>query len=128
MAFRTLMTTVAAAALSVGTAAMAEEVTLSMLIDSSADTVASTDALTACLNRGAFTTLVDGHLERLPGMGGARQGALLVIDADHFKSINDRYGHHCGDDALRAIADAIRSSVRKGDLIRRLSELNGAKE
>ena len=82
--------------------------------------LASTDALTACLNRGAFTTLVDGHLDRLPGMGGDRQGALLVIDADHFKSINDRYGHHCGDDALRAIADAIRSSVRKGDLIGRL--------
>ena len=82
--------------------------------------LASTDALTACLNRGAFTTLVDGHLDRLPGMGGDRQGALLVIDADHFKSINDRYGHHCGDYALRAIADAIRSSVRKGDLIGRL--------
>ena len=65
MAFRTLMTTVAAAALSVGTAAMAEEVTLSMLIDSSADTVASTDALTA-----AYTAKhpdVTFEIEQRPG-------------------------------------------------------------
>ncbi|MEO9613964.1 MAG: GGDEF domain-containing protein [Nitratireductor sp.] len=82
--------------------------------------VASTDSLTACLNRGAFSTRVD---ESLSGSGRGNQrikGALLVIDADHFKSINDSYGHDLGDEALRVIAAAIRGQVRKDDLVGRL--------
>ncbi len=47
-------------------------------------------------------------------------GALLVIDADHFKAINDRFGHGQGDEALRIISRAIRNSVRGGDLVGRL--------
>lgn len=82
--------------------------------------VASTDSLTACLNRGAFTNIVDTHLGTLPAGDGLRQGALLVIDADRFKSINDRFGHHCGDDALRMIANGIRLVLRKKDVFGRL--------
>jgi len=82
--------------------------------------LASTDSLTSCLNRGAFTNLVDGYLERLPRTTGERLGAMLVIDADHFKSINDRFGHHLGDEALKLIAEAIRTSIRKGDIVGRL--------
>lgn len=78
------------------------------------DLLASTDWLTQCLNRRAFTkaatagTLSDGP------------GALMVIDADSFKSINDLFGHDQGDDALRNIAQVIRQSVREGDLVGRL--------
>lgn len=82
--------------------------------------LASTDSLTHSLNRGAFTDLVDGHLERRSADDGVQQGAMLVIDADHFKSINDRFGHHRGDEALRIIADSIRTSLRTGDLFGRL--------
>ena len=76
--------------------------------------LAATDWLTDCLNRRAFTTGVDAAL------GSGRANALLVIDADHFKTINDRFGHHRGDEVLQLIADAIRSNVRDGDLVGRL--------
>lgn len=76
--------------------------------------VAATDGLTACLNRMAFTTLVETRLD------GGMTGALLLIDADHFKRINDCFGHHNGDRALTLIAHAIRASVRRGDAVGRL--------
>lgn len=81
--------------------------------------LASTDSLTGCLNRGAFTRVVDGFLER-DGEAGPPVGALLVIDADHFKAINDLFGHHRGDEALNLIATAIRTSLRRGDWIGRI--------
>lgn len=77
--------------------------------------LATTDALTGVLNRGAFTGAVERHLATRNG-----KGALLVIDADHFKSINDRFGHDIGDDALRMIADAIEDSIGPADLLGRL--------
>lgn len=76
--------------------------------------LASTDWLTTCLNRRAFTHLVADHLEE------ARAGALLVIDADHFKVINDSYGHDRGDEALQLVADTITSCVRDGDIVGRI--------
>lgn len=81
--------------------------------------LASTDSLTGCLNRGAFTSVIDSFL-KLRGVGKPPVGALLVIDADHFKSINDRFGHHRGDEALNLIASAIRASLHKGDWLGRL--------
>ncbi|MBN9306105.1 MAG: GGDEF domain-containing protein [Devosia sp. 67-54] len=79
---------------------------------------ASTDSLTQVMNRGAFSTLVDAYLGEIE----ARQvrGALLIIDADHFKSVNDRYGHERGDEALVRIAQAIKSVLRSPDLVGRL--------
>lgn len=80
--------------------------------------MATTDWLTNCLNRGAFTTAVIRHLDqRLPLHSG---GALLIIDADSFKSVNDRFGHEAGDQALQLIAAAIRHAVRSTDLVGRL--------
>lgn len=81
--------------------------------------VASTDALTACLNRGAFSAVVGQWLDAKPAET-ARTCALLVVDADHFKDINDRHGHDQGDEALKIIAAAIRSAVRDDDLVGRL--------
>lgn len=80
------------------------------------EALAATDWLTDCLNRRAFTKRVDAAL----GRGGTEGFALLVIDADHFKAINDRFGHHRGDEVLQLIADAIRTNVRDGDLVGRL--------
>lgn len=80
------------------------------------EALAATDWLTDCLNRRAFTTRVDAAL----GSGRNEGNALLVIDADHFKTINDRFGHHRGDEVLQLIAEAIRASVRDGDLVGRL--------
>jgi diguanylate cyclase len=80
--------------------------------------LASQDSLTTCLNRGAFVTLVDAYLSQV----NAQQvsGALLMVDADRFKSINDRFGHPAGDHALQMIATAIQSCVRSMDLVGRV--------
>lgn len=80
--------------------------------------LATTDWLTACLNRGAFTGAVTRHLDRHLAAGSG--GALLIVDADDFKSVNDRFGHDAGDDALRLIANAIRQAVGSSDPVGRL--------
>jgi diguanylate cyclase len=79
----------------------------------------SVDSLTSTLNSVAFTTLVQdfGKRERRRERPG---GTLVVVDADYLKSINERFGHEWGDEALRVIAHAIRSSVRSGDLVGRI--------
>ncbi|PXA92891.1 GGDEF domain-containing protein [Nostoc sp. 3335mG] len=79
--------------------------------------VARTDSLTACLNRGAFTAKVE---TLLADPHGPRAGALLMIDADNFKTINDLHGHDAGDEALMVLSRAIRSVLRAGDLIGRM--------
>ncbi len=83
--------------------------------------LASIDSLTALLNRRAFTSMVEGYLERVKGERAGAEGALLVIDVDHFKAINDSFGHDSGDEALKAIAAAIQATVReKIDLVGRI--------
>ena len=67
--------------------------------------LASTDSLTAVLNRGAFTMLVEAYLNDARTQAREMQGALLIVDADHFKAINDTYGHDRGDEALKIIAE-----------------------
>lgn len=81
------------------------------------DLLARTDSLTACLNRGAFITRVEGVLT---GETRPERGALLMVDADNFKSINDIYGHSVGDDALTIIARSIRAVLRAGDMVGRM--------
>lgn len=82
--------------------------------------LAATDSLTNCLNRRAFTAMVEGYLDRLEKMRDREGGALLVLDVDHFKAVNDRFGHDNGDEALKLIADAIKANVRERDLVARL--------
>ncbi|WP_246688395.1 MULTISPECIES: GGDEF domain-containing protein [unclassified Mesorhizobium] len=75
------------------------------------------DQLTGCLNGKVFTSMVDRRAAR---PAGPRSGAFLVIHPQHLASINLRFGLEWGDEALRLIASAIRSAVRKDDLIGRL--------
>lgn len=81
---------------------------------------ASTDSLTRVLNRGAFITLVDAYLDEVREHERAVQGALLVVDADNFKAINDSLGHDRGDEALRLIAGTIKANLRSPDLVGRI--------
>ena len=77
--------------------------------------LANTDPLTNLPNRRLFFTAAAELLAET-----TEPVSLLVIDADHFKEINDSYGHATGDKALIAIADILRSSFRQSDLICRV--------
>jgi diguanylate cyclase (GGDEF)-like protein len=79
---------------------------------------AETDALTGLMNRLAF----QHALERsIAAAGRVRHPVHLVVaDVDHFKDINDSYGHAVGDQALVAVASALRSALRDGDIVGRL--------
>lgn len=79
--------------------------------------LASTDHLTKCLNRRALVARVEQAMKQSDE---SAQGALLMIDADHFKQINDTYGHDRGDAALVRISTVIRECVRQGDLVGRV--------
>ena len=81
---------------------------------------ASTDGLTQVMNRSAFSTLVDAYLRDVRANEHRAAGALLIIDADNFKAVNDRYGHDRGDEALVAIAQSIKSMLRAPDIVGRL--------
>lgn len=81
---------------------------------------ASTDPLTGVLNRSALTTIIERRLHADAGNGTPVRGALMILDADNFKSINDSHGHEQGDVALKLITDAVRSVLRKTDLLGRI--------
>jgi diguanylate cyclase (GGDEF)-like protein len=77
-----------------------------------------TDSLTKLFNRRAFDTSMERTSVLANAMG--RPMSLLVIDIDHFKQINDRYGHPGGDQVLKALADVLtRSFPRRSDLVAR---------
>ncbi|NUQ29969.1 MAG: GGDEF domain-containing protein [Acidobacteriaceae bacterium] len=79
---------------------------------------AMTDPLTGVLNRRAVEREVVELLRRSAKTGGTI--SALMLDMDHFKGINDRFGHHGGDRALLAVTNAIQRSVRGTDLVARL--------
>jgi diguanylate cyclase (GGDEF)-like protein/PAS domain S-box-containing protein len=76
------------------------------------------DALTSLPNRRAFQS----HLQAasLRAMETGEQIALLLIDLDHFKHVNDSLGHSAGDEVLRAVAERLRESVRDHDFVARV--------
>lgn len=73
--------------------------------------MAARDGLTRLKNRGAF----DDHFPRMwqQGLRDRRPLALLLIDVDHFKAYNDRYGHQAGDHALRRVAQVVQGFARR---------------
>jgi len=80
--------------------------------------LATTDALTGLNNRRAFLDKAEALLEHCRRYSHAC-GALM-IDIDHFKTVNDRHGHQVGDEALRATGQAIQSVLRDADVVGRL--------
>ncbi|MEK6772125.1 MAG: diguanylate cyclase [Pseudomonadota bacterium] len=73
------------------------------------------DPLTGLFNRREFSQRLQAERER-----GRRYGpnfSLLMVDIDHFKNINDRYGHPAGDEVLTTVADLLRLSVRPMDVV-----------
>ena len=77
------------------------------------------DPLTGLANRSRLQDRLDHSLARLKGRSSNR-AAVLFIDLDHFKHLNDRFGHAKGDRALKVIAERIRTIIRPGDTAGRL--------
>jgi diguanylate cyclase (GGDEF)-like protein len=81
--------------------------------------MSNTDELTGLLNRRGFFAIAQQQLKVAKRVKGKL--ALVFADMDNFKSINDKWGHHKGDEALAAMADIFRRSFRDSDLISRIS-------
>ncbi len=75
------------------------------------------DPLTGLYHRAYFLSQIGVLAERYAAAGIGM--AILMLDIDHFKQINDRYGHVAGDDVLREVAAVIRESTRAEDLVAR---------
>lgn len=79
--------------------------------------MATHDALTGLLNRGAFNAVVDtefGRFERYQA-----PVSLIMLDLDHFKAVNDRFGHKAGDETLKFVAQVLAGCVRHSDVAAR---------
>ena len=76
------------------------------------------DSLTGLLNRNSITLILDNAYEK--SIRHRTSYSVAMIDADHFKKINDTYGHSVGDDVLKTIANHMRISFRKSDCIGRI--------
>jgi diguanylate cyclase (GGDEF)-like protein len=79
--------------------------------------MALTDGLTGLANRRAFDKALKSEWKRTLREGS--EVSLLLLDIDHFKLFNDRYGHLVGDDCLRAVAAAVSGAVRASDSVAR---------
>lgn len=79
--------------------------------------LATTDALTGLLNRRNLETLANRQLTHSKRTGESL--AIMMIDVDHFKRINDQYGHQAGDEVLRRLAGLMQSIVRGNDYLAR---------
>ncbi|HXQ88704.1 MAG TPA: EAL domain-containing protein [Solirubrobacterales bacterium] len=81
--------------------------------------LADHDSLTGLLNRRRFRSELDQYVSFTARYGG--RGAVMVIDIDGLKGVNDRFGHHAGDTLIRRVAEILRERVRATDLVARLS-------
>jgi diguanylate cyclase (GGDEF)-like protein/PAS domain S-box-containing protein len=79
--------------------------------------LSETDALTDTLNRRGFLKLAQREFERARRMG--QPFSIVMIDIDHFKRVNDTYGHAAGDMVLAMVADRCRESIRSIDVLSR---------
>lgn len=79
---------------------------------------ASMDVLTGAMTRRSWTDLADRHVEG--ARKEARELSIAVFDIDHFKAVNDSYGHPTGDRVLQAVSDACVETLRSGQAVGRI--------
>lgn len=95
------------------------DITEQKRIEAELQALATTDFLTQLPNRRHFMARLEEELARLQRAPG-RGAVLLMCDLDHFKVINDRWGHGVGDDALRHFANLLAGQMRRVDLAGRM--------
>jgi diguanylate cyclase (GGDEF)-like protein/PAS domain S-box-containing protein len=93
------------------------DVTEQKRIEDQLRALATTDALTGALTRGHFFDLVE--LEWARSTRHPHPLCVALVDVDHFKTVNDRFGHATGDEALRLVAETVRAGLRRHDLLGR---------
>jgi diguanylate cyclase (GGDEF)-like protein len=81
------------------------------------ETIVLTDPLSGCFNRRGFDQLAVREVSR--ALRGAHPLSVLALDVDHFKAINDEYGHLTGDEVLREMGLLLRETARLGDVVAR---------
>ncbi len=80
--------------------------------------LATTDPLTGCLNRSQMAQMLNGQIQMRERY--ERVASLILIDLDHFKHINDRWGHAVGDQVLKEAAERLRRRLRETDYLFRI--------
>lgn len=101
--------------------ALSEKQELARQLEASNQTLrrlAATDVLTGVANRRAFTTVLAQRI--LSAQESGAWVSLIMMDIDHFKQVNDRYGHAAGDDVLKTVCQRIGKAIRAPDLLARL--------
>ncbi len=81
------------------------------------ENAAAIDPLTQCYNRREFDKQIERNIAN--AVRHKKALSLFMFDIDHFKKVNDRYGHQAGDEVLRKISEAIRNEIRTGDVLAR---------
>jgi len=99
--------------------AMAHDISNRKLLETSLELQATHDELTGLPNRALLFERVGRAIDGLRNPSSTGSVALLFIDIDHFKSINDNLGHTLGDRILERVAERIRDAVRPGDTVAR---------
>ncbi len=82
------------------------------------ESLATHDGLTDCLNRSAAMALLGNTLQRAQRTG--EPTSLVMLDLDHFKNVNDKYGHRTGDEVLRRFAQTAGLRLRASDVLARM--------
>ncbi len=101
----------------IGFVSSGKDVTLETMMHKEIETIASTDKLTGIYNRYKFEELFILEIERARRFG--KPLALIMLDIDHFKRVNDTYGHDVGDKVLMHLAKVVQESIRKLDIFAR---------
>ena len=102
----------------IGIAAVVRDISGSKQLEEQLRELALRDPLTGLYNRRHFETELERQLALARRTG--QPGAVLMIDLDHFKVVNDTFGHEAGDEILRGVATVLADRLRASDLIARV--------